>query len=88
MAEEIKKVIDINVKGADTVRSLTTSIKELTEALSKCNAESEQFKTIFGELSVSQAKLSKAMNAGKKDTESAAGSYNALKKEMANLRKE
>lgn len=88
MAEEIKKTIDISVKGADTVRGLTNSIKELTEALSKCNTESEQFKSIFGELSVSQAKLSKAMNAGKTSVDSAAGSYNALKKEMASLRKE
>lgn len=88
MAEEIKKVIDISVKGEDTVRGLTKSINELAEALSNVNKESEQFKTLFGELATSQAKLSKAMNAGKKDTESVAGSYNALRKEMSTLKKE
>lgn len=88
MAEDIVKVIDISVKGTDTVRGLTKNIKELTEALSKCNAESEQFKSLFNELSVSQAKLSKAMSAGKVSADSVAGSYNALKKEMSSLKKE
>ena len=79
MAEEIKKVITIKVNGEKTVKDLKDNIKELQDALVNLDAGTEDYQK--------QAKLSEVMNAGKATVIGAAGSYNALKKEMADLKK-
>ncbi len=87
MAEEIKKVIEIKVKGERTVQDLKDNIKELRDALVNLDAGTEDYAKTVDELTREQAKLSEVMNAGKATVVGAAGSYNALKKEMADLKK-
>lgn len=87
MAEEIKKVIEIKVKGERTVQDLKDNIKELQNALVNLDAGTEDYDKVVKQLTLDQAKLSEVMNAGKATVVGAAGSYNALKKEMADLKK-
>ena len=87
MAEEIKKVIEIKVKGERTVQDLKDNIKELQNALVNLDAGNEDYDKVVKQLTLDQAKLSEVMNAGKATVVGAAGSYNALKKEMADLKK-
>ena len=87
MAEEIKKVITIKVNGEKTVKDLKDNIKELQDALVNLDAGTEDYEKTVEELIQKQAKLSEVMNAGKATGIGAAGSYNALKKEMADLKK-
>ena len=87
MAEEIKKVIEIKVKGERTVQDLKNNIKELQNALVNLDAGTEDYDKVVQQLTLDQSKLSEVMNAGKATVAGAAGSYNALKKEMADLKK-
>jgi predicted nucleic acid-binding Zn-ribbon protein len=87
MAEEIKKVIEIKVKGERTVQDLKNNIKELQNALVNLDTGTEDYDKVVKQLTLDQAKLSEVMNAGKATVAGAAGSYNALKKEMADLKK-
>ena len=87
MAEDIKKVIEIKVKGEKTVRDLKDNIKSLQDALVNLDTDTEDYAKVVEELVNEQQKLSEVMNAGKATLTGAAGSYNALKKEMADLKK-
>ena len=87
MAEEIKKTISIKVNGEKTVKELKDNIKELHDALVNLDAGTEDYEKTVNELIQKQAKLNEVMNAGKASAVGAAGSYNALKKEMADLKK-
>lgn len=87
MEEEIKKTISIKVNGEKTVKDLKDNIKELQDALVNLDAGTEDYEKTVNELIQKQAKLSEVMNAGKATITGAAGSYNALRKEMADLKK-
>lgn len=87
MAEEIKKTISIKVNGTGTVKDLKNNIRDLQDALVNLDAGTEDYEKTVEELTRKQAKLSEVMNAGKATVTGAAGSYNALRKEMADLKK-
>ena len=87
MAEEIKKIISIKVNGTGTVKDLKNNIRDLQDALVNLDAGTEDYEKTVEELTRKQAKLSEVMNAGKATVTGAAGSYNALRKEMADLKK-
>lgn len=87
MAEEIKKTISIKVNGEKTVKDLKNDINALRDALVNLDAGTEDYEKTVNELIQKQSKLSEVMNAGKASVIGAAGSYNALKKEMADLKK-
>lgn len=87
MAEEIKKTISIKVNGEKTVKDLKNDINALRDALVNLDAGTEDYEKTVNELIQKQSKLSEVMNAGKATITGAAGSYNALRKEMADLKK-
>lgn len=87
MAEEVKKVITIKVNGEQTVRQLKQNIVDLQDALVNLDKDTDDYTKVVEELVQKQSKLSEVMNAGKATVAGAAGSYNALKKEMADLKK-
>jgi len=87
MAEEIKKTISIKVNGEQTVNDLKKNINDLRNALVNLDTGTEEYERTVDELTRKQAKLSEVMNAGKATITGAAGSYNALRKEMADLKK-
>ena len=87
MAEDIKKVISIEVNGENSVKDLKNNIASLRDALVNCESGSEENKKVVDELIEKETKLSQVMNAGKKEVHAAAGSYNALSQEMSALKK-
>lgn len=86
--DEIIKVIRIQAEGSETtVKSLKKQIEDLRDALLNTEKGSDEYKKVLDSLIDSQKKLADVMSAGKKETENAAGSYNALKNEMSALKK-
>lgn len=74
---------------------LTVSLKEykkgiddLRASLLGLNEESDEYKKIVNEIKTRQDKLNDVMKVGKKDTDSADGSYNKLVQTMAELKKQ
>lgn len=87
MGEDIKKTISIKVNGEQTVRQLKQNIVDLQNALVNLDKDTDDYTKVVEELVQKQSKLSEVMNAGKATITGAAGSYNALRKEMADLKK-
>ena len=105
MADEIKKVIEVDVSGAldsldelrDEVVSSGYSFKSLGDAkkyIDKLRASlidldetSEEYAERVEEIDKVQDKLNKAMKAAGDRTKDAEGSYNALSKQMSELKK-
>lgn len=88
MADETVKVIRIEVGDSEqTVKGLRDSINALREALEGATKGTQEFKDILDQLATNQAKLTKAMSTGKKETQAAEGSYNALAKKLSELKK-
>ena len=87
MADEIKKVLTIEVNGDQTVKSLKQEINDLRDALLNTEEGSEEYKKVLEQLIEDQKKLTSVMSVGKKEVEAAAGSYNALQIEMTALKK-
>ena len=84
MAEKVK-VIDIDTgKSAKTLKELRTEIKNLRAELDNCEIGSEQFVDTLNELTEAQDELKKAT---KTSTDTLEGSYDALVKKMAELKK-
>ena len=89
MADEIVKIIRIESDGAEqTVASLVNEIKNLTEAMNGVTKGTEEYTNILKQLSENQEKLGKAMKTNKQEVTAAEGSYNALVKQMAALKKQ
>lgn len=89
MADEIVKVIRIESDGAEqTVAGLVAEIKNLTEAMNGVEKGTEQYTNILKDLIDNQEKLGKAMKTSKQEATAAEGSYNALVKQMASLKKQ
>lgn len=88
MADETVKVIRIEVGDSEqTVKGLRDSIDALRQALEGATKGTQEFKDILDQLATNQAKLTKAMSTGKKETQAAEGSYNALAKKLSELKK-
>ena len=105
MADEIKKVIEVDVSGAvdslddlrDEVVSAGYSFKSLGDAkkyidrlrasLIDLDEESEEYAERVEEIDKVQEKLNKAMKATGERAKDAEGSYNALSKQMSELKK-
>lgn len=85
---ELKKIIDLEIKGEESVNSLVESLKGLNEQLVALEKNSQEYKDILKVMAQQQSKLKSAMRGAKEDAELAEGSYAALSKEMSNLRKE
>lgn len=87
--DEIVKIIRIESDGAEqTVAGLVSEIKNLTEAMNGVAKGTEEYTNILKQLSENQEKLGKAMKANKQEVSAAEGSYNALVKQMASLKKQ
>lgn len=88
MAEEIKKVITIDTKGAESVKDLIDKVEKLRSILKTLDETSDEYKTTLGELKSAQDSLSSSLGENKTKAEAAEGSYNALAKQMKDLKKE
>lgn len=87
--DEIVKVIRIESDGAEqTVAGLVAEIKNLTEAMNGVEKGTEEYTNILKTLIENQDKLGKAMKTNKQEVTAAEGSYNALVKQMALLKKQ
>ena len=88
MADEITKIIKIETTGSEqTVKGLKKEIDSLRDALLNTEKGSEDYKNVLEQLINDQKKLADVMSAGKNEVSAATGSYNALKNEMAALKK-
>ena len=87
MEDTVKKVIEINVEGDVTVKSLKEEINSLRNALLNTEKGTEDYQKVLQKLIDDQKKLTSVMSAGKNEVTAAAGSYNALQQEMTALRK-
>lgn len=89
MADITKKIIDIDPgKSLVTMKQLRDETNAYREALLNLDEGSEEYVKIAKQVADNQAKINSAMSAGKKYTDDAAGSYNALQAELTKLRAE
>lgn len=88
MAEEIKKVISIDTKGAESVKDLIDKVEKLRGILKTLDETSDEYKTTLGELKSAQDNLTSSLGENKAKAEAAEGSYNALAQQMKVLKKE
>lgn len=88
MEEEIVQVINIKTDQAiNTVKELKQYIGELRDDLVKLDKGSDEYKKTVEGLTDAERKLIDVQKAGKDEIEAAAGSYNALSREMSALKK-
>lgn len=109
MAEEIKKVVSVDVsKAVEDIKSLSDELEEmdgdildsiktfkdyknvierLSVSLSKMDETSDEYEHTLSDLNKVQNAYNDAMAVSKSKTDAAAGSYNALSKEMSELKK-
>lgn len=110
MAEEIKKVVSIDVsKVVEDIKSLSDELEEmdgdildniktfkdyknvierLSVSLSKMDEDTDEYEKTLTDLNKVQNAYNEALSVSKKKTDDAAGSYNALSKEMSELKKQ
>lgn len=89
MAEEVKKVIDIDASGAQkSLRGLRQEISQLRDSLLNLEQGSEEYNKTAEQISDIQDEITTVMRAGKKQVDAAEGSYNHLAKTMAELKKQ
>lgn len=89
MAEEIKKVISIDTgKGSQSVKDLIDQVEKLRGILKTLDTTSDEYKATLDELKTAQDGLTSALKSNTQQTEAAEGSYNALSKQMRELKKE
>ena len=89
MAEEIiKKALSLDLgESINSVRELKNYINILRDSLVGLDKDSDEWKATSIQLADAQAHLADIMNAGKKSADAAEGSYNALAKQMSDLKK-
>ena len=109
MAEEIKKVVSVDVsKAVEDIKSLSdeleemdgdildniktfkdykTVIERLSVSISKMDEGTDEYEKTLSDLNKVQDSYNDAISVSKKKTDAAAGSYNALSKEMSELKK-
>lgn len=109
MAEEIKKVVSVDVsKAVEDIKALSDELEEmggdildniktfkdyknvierLSVSLSKMDEDTDEYEKTLTDLNKVQNAYNDALSVSKKKTDDAAGSYNALSKEMSELKK-
>lgn len=89
MANDIKRVLQIDTGNSEkTIKQLKDEIKQLKGELENASIGSEKFTQASEQLATAQDELKSALNITKQSVEDAEGSYNALVKQMAELKKE
>lgn len=87
-SNEIKKVISVDLGNTTTsLKDYKKHIDDLRGSLLQLDETSEEYKTISQEIYNEQQKLNEVMKVGKTQVDAEAGSYNALTKQMADLKK-
>lgn len=87
--EEVKKVISIETgKSNQTVKDLKAEIERLRETIKGLDSTSDEYKKVLGELKEAQDGLATSMKKTATETVAAEGSYNALSKQMSQLKKQ
>ena len=85
---EIKKVISVDLGNTTTsLKDYKKHIDELRGSLLQLDETSEEYKQISNEIYNEQQKLNEVMKVGKTQVDAETGSYNALTKQMAELKK-
>ena len=87
METEKKVILDIEVRGDKTVKSLKEEIQNLRDALLNVENGSEEYNKVLDKLISDEKELTSVMQAGKKEVHAATGSYNALSQEMSALKR-
>lgn len=87
METEKKVILDIEVRGDKTVKSLKEEIKNLRDMLLNVEKGSEDYNKVLNQLIADEKELTSVMQVGKKEVNAAAGSYNALSQEMSALKR-
>lgn len=89
MAEEIKKVISVDLGNTSTsLKEYRKHIDDLKGALLQLDSASEDYAKVAKEIQTEQNKLNEVMKVGKTTTDAVEGSYNHLTQTMAELKKE
>lgn len=89
MAEDIKKVIDVSVDGAQkSLRSLRQEVSALRDNLLNLEQGTEEYNKTAEQIADIQEEINTVMKAGKKETDAAEGSYNHLVNTMGELKKQ
>ena len=88
MAEEIKKIVTIDTKGAESVKDLIDKVEKLRNILKTLDETSDEYKSTLGELKAAQDTLTSSLGQNKAKAEATEGSYNALAQKMKELKKE
>ena len=87
--EEVKKVISIETgKSSQTVKDLKAEIERLRNTIKGLDSTSDEYKKVLGELKEAQDSLATSMKKTNTETVAAEGSYNALSKQMSQLKKQ
>ena len=87
METEKKVILDVEVRGDKTVKSLKEEIQNLRDALLNVENGSEEYNKVLDKLISDEKELTSVMQAGKKEVHAATGSYNALSQEMSALKR-
>ena len=89
MAKEIVGVLKVETGGSEkTIKALKDEIKNLKTTLEGAEIGSDKFAKASKDLADAQNELKKVLNSTKEKTEDVDGSYNALVKTMAELKKQ
>ena len=89
MATEFKPIINVNTGNSiQTLKELKDYIKQLNDVLVRTEKGTDQYQTTVTELTEAQGKLKEVMTATKSEVDAQEGSYNALVKQMAELKRE
>lgn len=84
----LNNAVQIDTSAEKSIKTLRDEIKQFKTAMESAEIGSEQFKTATEGLIIAQNELKSALNLAKGNTEDAEGSYNALVKTMAELKKQ
>lgn len=83
-----EQIFEFNAsKGIDNIKNLRKEIKDLKSSLEQLEIGSEEYEKTSEKLWEKQSRLTDVMKESKRPLEDAAGSYNALNKELVELRK-
>lgn len=84
----VNNAVQIDANAEKSIKTLRDEIKQFKTAMETAEIGSEQFKTATEGLINAQNELKSALNLAKGQTEDVEGSYNALVKTMAELKKQ
>ena len=89
MAQDIVTTLKVNTGDSQkTIKQLKDEIKDLKKSLEEATIGSDAFEQASQELAQAQNELKSVLDSTKKSVQDAEGSYNALSKQMSELKKE